>query len=105
MRVGFGFRCRKMGRGLRCFTKIENIIGKKNRVIPEGRRFGGAFALSTGFLSTGEADTIERPGSDASTVLLSARLYESKGSPASFDGRSRVAGRILSAADSDRRLL
>ena len=37
--------------------------------------------------------------------MLSARLYLSKGSPASFDGRSRVAGRILSAtADSDRRL-
>lgn len=62
--------------------------------------------MSTSFLSTGGADTIERPGSDAGTVLLSARLYASKGSPASFDGGSRVAGRILSApADLDRLFL
>jgi hypothetical protein len=57
-------------------------------------------------LSTGEADTIERPGSDAGTVLLSADLYVSKGSPASFEGGSRVAGRILSAiGELDRFLL
>ena len=94
-----------MARGLRCFTRIKNINGeKKNRVIPEARRpIKVALPLSTSFLSIGGADTIERPGSNADTVLLSARLYASKGSPASFDGGS---GRVLSViADLDRPFL